>query len=604
MKFSKELSVLLSMTLMAASSVSVSAAELPVFEEAGPIVEAAMDVAQGEEPSPLSSAGEMYTVEGIKGGRVQFDKNTGTITWFETGVTEALIPESIDGTTVTTIGAWVGQNSNIEKLSIPSTVTTLEEGVFRNMKITELTVPGSISQISKNSFAYNKYLKTVILESGVTEIGSYCFQYCDTLETLSMPKTLKKIGEYSFRSCADLESVTYDNRSFYPFDGDEDKYVTCEEGCFVGALFGHPDFSDSYKTGKWYRQLHEVTPTGDYLADLFAIAQSQMGYHEGNSLKEMDGNQKGKGDYAEYNYWWNEPGSMWCGEYVAWCLAMASTPYEIVHPKYTMIGRDGNNRNVAWTDTVYAGGEKAYELKKGDVILFRYKNGNHIILVESASVNGNVVTVESLNGNHSNDVSRNTYTINASTGKTINEWSDINGYVDNIYSPDFSIADELQYYTVTFDMQGGNASWSSKRLTDNASYGIMPLPAKTDYTFDGWYTAVEGGKKITSYRRARLSGDQTLYAHWTTGEQKPEEPETPEEPEIDTSKWSFDKTSGTITKIPYDWTGGTIPDQIDGVAVKAIGDYACSSRLSLKTLTIPGSVKTIGKGAFQACRAM
>lgn len=560
------------------------------------------EVLEDEDEENVGSTGEMYEVDGIEGGRVQFDKSKGAITWFETGVTKAVIPREIDGVAVTTIGDWVGRDSNITELSIPSSVTTLGEGVFWNTKITDLTIPGSVKVISKNSFANNELLKNVTIKSGVTEIGDYCFTYCEELETLSMPKTLKKIGEYSFRSCFDLENVTYDGRTdFYPFDGSEKKNVTLGEGCFNGAFFGHPDFSDSYKTGKWYRQLHGVTPTGDYLKDLMAIAGSQMGYHEGNNLKQMDGNSKGKGDYAEYNYWWNEPGSKWCGEYAAWCIAMASIPYEIIEPKYQTMDGAGKKRNYSWEDTAYAG-TGSYQLKQGDVILFKYKNGNHVIIVDSVSVDGASVTVDSVNGNHSNDVSTDTYIIDAANGKTTNCWTDINGYVDTIYSPDFSIASSLTYHTVNFDMQGGKAAWSSKRLTNNASYGLMPLPVKNGYTFDGWFTEPSGGKKITSYRRVKLTGDQILYAHWTEGG-TPVEPEEPED-DIDTSEWRFDKETGTITRIPYDWTGGKIPSKIDGVTVTVIGDYACNGRDLVTTVTIPASVKTIGKGAFQNCSAL
>ena len=553
-----------------------------------------------DEENVGESYGKYYEVDGVKGGRIRFDTSTGTVTGFESGVTQADIPEKIDGVAVTAIRDWVGKNSDIAILSIPSSVTTLGEGVFYNSKITDLTIPGSIKVIPKNSFSENQLLKSVSIENGVTEIGDYCFTYCEELETLSMPGTLKKIGQYSFRECFDLENVFYDGRTdFYPFDGGE-KNLTLGEGCFDGALFGHPDFSDSYKKGNWYRQLHSVTPTGNYLNDLMAIAESQLGYHEGNSLSQMNGNfSKAKGDYAEYNYWWNEPGSKWCGEYAAWCIAMASIPYEIIEPKYNTMDDAGKKRNFSWEDTAYAGGDKGYELKKGDVILFKYKNGNHVVIVEAASSNGSAVTVETINGNHSNDVSYDTYTINASTGKTTDCWTDINGHVDTIYSPDFSIASHLTYHTVNFDMQGGNASWSSKKLTNNAYYGLMPLPVKSGHTFDGWFTEPSGGKKITSYRRVHLTGDETLYAHWTEGGSTEES-----EDGIDTSDWEFDSKTGTITWIPKDWTGGKIPSKIDGVTVTAIGDYACRYRDNIESVTIPATVKTIGNGAFQNCSAL
>ena len=354
------------------------------------------------------------------------------------------------------------------------------------------------------------------------------------------------------------------------------------------------DFSDSYKTGEWYRKLHQVKPTGDYLKDLMAIAQSQLNYHEGDSLDEMDGAHEGDGDFAEYCYWWDEPGTLWCGEYIAWCFAMASTPYEIVKPKYQTRDKDGNTRRFSWDETGYAGGEKNYYLKQGDVILFRYSGGNHVILVDSVSVDNGIVIVEALNGNHSDNVSRGTYTIDASTGKTVNAWTSNGGYVDIIYSPDYSIASTLNFYTVTFDPNGGKADWTEKKLSNNASYGVMPLPVKDGYVFDGWYTKVLGGEKITSYLRVSLTGDQTLYAHWKSGSDDPKE-------EIDTSRWGFDPSTGTITSIPYDWTGGKIPSTIKGVPVTAIGDFAASGRKHIEKLVIPSSVKAVGRYAFYNC---
>ena len=577
----------------------------------------------------LNAEGEYYDVDGVVGGKIKFDKATGTVTSFYNAVTEAVIPDTIDGVKVVAIGDWatpqkdtftklvipdsvtsvgqgLGQNSGITEIVIPSGISALEKYSFRGCNgLTEVVIPGNVKTIENCCFQNCTSLKSVTLESGVEQIGQNAFQDCSELVTLSMPSTLKKIDSYAFRYCDILEYVTYGGKDFYPFDGGV-KGLTLEDYCFGGCFFGHPDFSASYKTGKWYKQLHQVKPTGDYLTDLMAIAESQMGYHEGNSLKDMSGNNtKGNGDYSEMVYWWNEPGEKWCGEYVGWCLAMSSMPYEMVHPKYNMMDAEGNRRDFEWADTRYAGGAKNYELKQGDVILFRYGSGgsgNHVILVDSVSQSGDVVTVESLNGNHSNDVSRDTYTINASTGKTINEWSSKDGYVDNIYSPDFSIAKGLKYYTVTFNMQGGEAAWNTKKLTNNASYGLMPLPTKSGYTFDGWYTEASGGTKITSYRRVRLTGNQTLYAHWTEGSGTPEEPEEPEEPDDEEYKnWKFDESTGTITSIPYDWTGGKIPSKIGGVEVKAIGKGACSNRMSVTSLIIPSSVTTIGDSAFSNC---
>ncbi|MBQ3055103.1 MAG: InlB B-repeat-containing protein [Oscillospiraceae bacterium] len=56
-------------------------------------------------------------------------------------------------------------------------------------------------------------------------------------------------------------------------------------------------------------------------------------------------------------------------------------------------------------------------------------------------------------------------------------------------------------------------------LTNNSTYGELPVPSERQgYLFDGWYTAANGGTKITSSSKFTANSDQTLYAHWTRPE--------------------------------------------------------------------------------------
>ncbi len=87
--------------------------------------------------------------------------------------------------------------------------------------------------------------------------------------------------------------------------------------------------------------------------------------------------------------------------------------------------------------------------------------------------------------------------------------------MDTIYCPDFSKADSVSKYTVTFNANGGTVSTASKKLTKKAFYGILPEPTREGYSFDGWYTESSGGEKVTSYQVFTKGTDQTLYAHWT-----------------------------------------------------------------------------------------
>ena len=70
-------------------------------------------------------------------------------------------------------------------------------------------------------------------------------------------------------------------------------------------------------------------------------------------------------------------------------------------------------------------------------------------------------------------------------------------------------------YTVTFNANGGTTSPTWKTVAYDSTYGTLPVPGRTGYSFDGWYTAATGGTKVTAESSKDTASDQTLYAHWT-----------------------------------------------------------------------------------------
>ena len=102
-------------------------------------------------------------------------------------------------------------------------------------------------------------------------------------------------------------------------------------------------------------------------------------------------------------------------------------------------------------------------------------------------------------------------------------------------------------FTVTYNANGGTISTSSKMVSQaftnwntaangngtaynagatysanasvtlyaqyaNPSIGSLPTPTRSGYTFDGWYTAANGGTKITD--STKVTANMTIYAHW------------------------------------------------------------------------------------------
>ena len=78
--------------------------------------------------------------------------------------------------------------------------------------------------------------------------------------------------------------------------------------------------------------------------------------------------------------------------------------------------------------------------------------------------------------------------------------------------PEFDVSKDLTY-TVTFDANGGTVNPSSKNVTYNSEYGTLPTPARTGYTFNGWYTGASSGDLVTSSTKVTRDYAHTLYAH-------------------------------------------------------------------------------------------
>lgn len=68
--------------------------------------------------------------------------------------------------------------------------------------------------------------------------------------------------------------------------------------------------------------------------------------------------------------------------------------------------------------------------------------------------------------------------------------------------------------TVTFNANGGSVSTASKSVTYGQTYGTLPTPTRTGYTFDFWCTGPTSGGGIYANTKVTNYNDHTLYAIW------------------------------------------------------------------------------------------
>jgi len=99
-------------------------------------------------------------------------------------------------------------------------------------------------------------------------------------------------------------------------------------------------------------------------------------------------------------------------------------------------------------------------------------------------------------------------------------------------------------YTITFDANGGSVSPTFGTTGTDGKLTSLPSPnSRSNYTFNGWYTAASGGTQVTtSYV---FSASITIYAHWTYN--PPSNPSTPSTP-----------STPTVYTITFNANGGSV----------------------------------------------
>ena len=106
-----------------------------------------------------------------------------------------------------------------------------------------------------------------------------------------------------------------------------------------------------------------------------------------------------------------------------------------------------------------------------------------------------------------------------SIGIYVNESTNISGeYTDRLTftlsGENYTSDTEKKRHKLIFNTNDGSVYTESKWVEDGSAYGILPVPKRDGYHFDGWYTEAEDGKKVGT-DTTMGDADTTIYAHWT-----------------------------------------------------------------------------------------
>lgn len=103
--------------------------------------------------------------------------------------------------------SYIYEESGVESVKIAESVTTIGEWAFSDASIKELTLPKKLKRIEMGAFSGCRNLKKVVIPDSVTTIEKYAFDACDSLEELVIGNGLKELVDI-FGCCEKLQKVT------------------------------------------------------------------------------------------------------------------------------------------------------------------------------------------------------------------------------------------------------------------------------------------------------------------------------------------------------------------------------------------------------------
>lgn len=123
--------------------------------------------------------------------------------------------------TIEVIGSMAFENcTGLTSVVIPSSVTSIGDDAFKGCTgLTTLTIPSNVSSIGYYAFSECINLTSVVIEEGVTILGPDMFRNCTKLSYVSLPNSLTDISFSSFENCTNLKSISIpDNVAKIDFD--------------------------------------------------------------------------------------------------------------------------------------------------------------------------------------------------------------------------------------------------------------------------------------------------------------------------------------------------------------------------------------------------
>ena len=95
--------------------------------------------------------------------------------------------------------------SSLKNIQLPKSITLLD-GAFQSSGLQEIEIPEGVTELNRTFQSCNN-LSKVILPSSLVKIGDYSFNKCDNLVSITLPQGVQVIGVYAFQGCSNLNKI-------------------------------------------------------------------------------------------------------------------------------------------------------------------------------------------------------------------------------------------------------------------------------------------------------------------------------------------------------------------------------------------------------------
>jgi arylsulfatase A-like enzyme len=121
---------------------------------------------------------------------------------------DLVIPETINGNRVGSIGQQAFYQNQLTSVSLPDGLVSIKQDAFHGNQLTSFIIPDSVTSIEQGAFARNQ-LTSIVMPENLMTIGLGAF-FGNQLSVVVIPDSVTSVGQSAFRSNR-LTSVTISN---------------------------------------------------------------------------------------------------------------------------------------------------------------------------------------------------------------------------------------------------------------------------------------------------------------------------------------------------------------------------------------------------------